>query len=509
MTVEKRAELGNGATKNTLKYSPKNIRKSFWYKGKLLYLRSIPEEGYSQRERFFLSYMGTSSGILKEFLHDCHVTLEKQTESKTAIYMNGDGRWDLATRRAQKRTNTVILPDDVKNDFFNDLAEYLDPEAVAWYVEHGQLYSRGYLLHGEPGTGKTSLSLAAAGKFGLDVYAMNLSKVNDATLHKLLSKLPARCILLLEDIDAIESAKSRENSDAGSSTSSSVTLSGLLNAIDGAGSVEGRVLIMTTNYVDRLDPAVIRPRRVDKMVEFGLASREMLLELFRYIYTPLSSKTERAEDADEGAVKSQDEGVVKSLLELFRYMYTPLLSKTKRAGVMDEGAVKSQDEGAVKSQDEGAVKSQDEGAVKSQDEGAVKSQDEGAVKSQDEGAVKSQDEGAVKSQDEGAVKSQDEGAVKNQDAQDIQELAVKFADRVPEMKYSPAKILSFLIAHKHSPQDAVENVISWMNKGGEDLVPLRRQTSTMHKKNEDTFDLSDVVSAGMGMEDLQWFTISE
>ncbi|KAK8142942.1 hypothetical protein G3M48_007963 [Beauveria asiatica] len=88
------------------------------------------------------------------------------------------------------------------------------------YAEHDQLYHRGYLLHGAPGTGKTSLSLAAAGQFGLDVYAMNLSKVNDAKLSDLMRKLPTRYILLLEDIDAIESAKSRENSDAGSSTSS-------------------------------------------------------------------------------------------------------------------------------------------------------------------------------------------------------------------------------------------------------------------------------------------------
>ncbi|OAA33887.1 cell division protease ftsH [Beauveria brongniartii RCEF 3172] len=306
VTLEKRAEPGNGATKNTLQYSPKNLRKTFWYKGKLVYLRSVSEEGYLHRERVFLSCMGTSNGILKEFLHDCQVTLEKQTESKTAIYMNSDDRWNLATRRGQKRTNTVILPEDVKKDFFADIAEYLDPEAVAWYVEHDQLYHRGYLLYGAPGTGKTSLSLAAAGQFGLDIYAMNLSKVNDATLSDLMRKLPTRCILLLEDIDAIESAKSRENSDAESSTSSSVTLSGLLNAIDGAGSVEGRALIMTTNHVDRLDPAVIRPGRVDKMVEFGLASREMLLGLFRYVYLPSSSKTERVGDKNEGVVNNQD-----------------------------------------------------------------------------------------------------------------------------------------------------------------------------------------------------------
>ncbi|KAJ4161584.1 uncharacterized protein LMH87_007615 [Akanthomyces muscarius] len=425
VTLEKQAKLGNGATKSILKYSPKKIRKSFWYEGKLLYLRSIPEEGYSHRERFFLSCMGTSSKVLKDFLQYCQDKLEKQTEKETAIYTNGDGRWDLATRRGRKRSNTVILPEDVKTDFFDDIAEYLNPKAVAWYVEHDLLYRRGYLLYGEPGTGKTSLSLAAAGKFGLDVYAMNLSKVNDTTLQKLMRKLPTRCVLLLEDIDAIESANSRENNDAApkESTSSNVTLSGLLNAIDGVASVEGRVLIMTTNHVNRIDPAVIRPGRVDKMVEFGLASREMLLGLFRYIYMPLPSKTEIAENADERVVESQGAQL--------------LSSKTERAGDADERALE------------------------------------------------------------------------NQGAQGIQELAEMFANLVPAMKYSPAKILSFLIAHRHSPRDAVENVVPWIAKGGEEIVALRRQTSTMHTKSEETVDLSDGVSASMGMEDMQWFTVSD
>ncbi|OAA47529.1 bcs1 [Cordyceps fumosorosea ARSEF 2679] len=342
VTLGKRAEPGNGATKNTLQYSPKNLRKTFLYKGKLVYLRSVSEEGYLHRERVFLSCMGTSNGILKEFLHDCQVTLEKQTESKTAIYMNSDDRWNLATRRGQKRINTVILPEDVKNGFFDDIAKFLDPEAVA---------CRGYLLHGEPGTGRQ----------------------NKPELGR----------QLLESLAW---------TDAGSSTSSSVTLSALLNAIDGVGSVEGRILIMTTNHANRLDPAVTRPGRVDKKVEFGLASREMLLELFRYVYLPLSSKTERVGDKDEGVVNNQ---------------------------------------------------------------------------------------------------------VAQDTQKHIQELAAMFADRVPAMKYSPAQILSFLIAHRHSPRDAVENVSSWVEEG-EGFIPLRRHTSTMNTMEEE-LDV-DCFSATLGME---------
>lgn len=78
-----------------------------------------------------------------------------------------------------------------------------------------------------------------------------------------------------------------------------------------------------------------------------------------------------------------------------------------------------------------------------------------------------------------------------------------FADRVSAMKHSPAHILSFLIAHRHSPRDAVENVISWVKKEGEGFIPLRRQTSTMNTKSEEAMD----VLVGIGMDDVQSWSI--
>jgi chaperone BCS1 len=63
-----------------------------------------------------------------------------------------------------------------------------------------------------------------------------------------------------------------------------VTLSGLLNALDGVASSEGRIVFMTTNYIDRLDPALIRPGRVDMKEFFGHCSRHQLVQMFRRFY---------------------------------------------------------------------------------------------------------------------------------------------------------------------------------------------------------------------------------
>lgn len=73
---------------------------------------------------------------------------------------------------------------------------------------------------------------------------------------------------------------------------STVTLSGLLNAIDGVQAQQGRLLFATTNKYRALDPALVRPGRLDLHVEFTLASRWQAKELFKRFY-PLE-KTERA-----------------------------------------------------------------------------------------------------------------------------------------------------------------------------------------------------------------------
>jgi len=61
------------------------------------------------------------------------------------------------------------------------------------------------LLYGPPGTGKSSLSKSIAGHFDLDIYILSLSDTNEARLKNLFAELPSRCVILLEDIDAVSS----------------------------------------------------------------------------------------------------------------------------------------------------------------------------------------------------------------------------------------------------------------------------------------------------------------
>ena len=86
--------------------------------------------------------------------------------------------------------STVIMNEDEKTALLNDIEDFLHEKTHGWYSRRGIPYRRGFLLHGPPGTGKSSLSLSIAGRFGLDVYIVNLASINDSSLGKLFSDLP-------------------------------------------------------------------------------------------------------------------------------------------------------------------------------------------------------------------------------------------------------------------------------------------------------------------------------
>ncbi|XWS29209.1 hypothetical protein CRYUN_Cryun24cG0008900 [Craigia yunnanensis] len=164
--------------------------------------------------------------------------------------------------------DTLALDGDLKKTILEDLDSFINGKE--YYKRIGKVWKRGYLLYGPPGTGKSSLIAAMANHLNFDIYNLNLSAVvSDSSLEYLLLHVSNRSILVIEDIDCTVKLQNREaGGQTGSFLHVQVTLSGLLNAIDGLMSCCGdeRIIVFTTNYKDRIDPALLRAGRMDKHI---------------------------------------------------------------------------------------------------------------------------------------------------------------------------------------------------------------------------------------------------
>ncbi|KAJ1264332.1 hypothetical protein BS78_09G255300 [Paspalum vaginatum] len=213
------------------------------------------------------------------------------------IYMNEYmDEWCPMDLHHPSTFQTLAMDRKLKQSIVDDLDRFV--KRKDYYRRIGKAWRRGYLLYGPPGTGKSSLIAAMANHLRFNVYDLELTAVDsNSDLRRLLVGVPSRSILVVEDIDCtIQQLKQREGragqQDSGSSPAADggspldkleekgqrdkVTLSGLLNFVDGLWSAGGeeRVIVFTTNYKDRLDPALLRPGRMDMHVYMGYCTPE-------------------------------------------------------------------------------------------------------------------------------------------------------------------------------------------------------------------------------------------
>ncbi|EGN93281.1 hypothetical protein SERLA73DRAFT_116074 [Serpula lacrymans var. lacrymans S7.3] len=203
-------------------------------------------------------------------------------EGKLVIHSAWGIEWrPFGQPRRKRPLSSVVLAEEVSQKIKQDVQAFL--KRRQWYADRGIPYRRGYLLHGPPGSGKTSFIQALAGSLSYDICLLNLSErgLTDDKLNHLLSNAPERSFVLIEDIDAVFNKRVQTSEDG---YQSSVTFSGFLNALDGVASGEERIIFMTTNHIEKLDPALIRPGRVDLIELVDDATPTQARTLFEQFY---------------------------------------------------------------------------------------------------------------------------------------------------------------------------------------------------------------------------------
>ncbi|XVF15806.1 hypothetical protein REPUB_Repub09cG0188100 [Reevesia pubescens] len=268
----------------------------------------------------------------------------------------GGIRWESINLEHPATFETLAMDPELKNAVMEDLNRFV--KRKEFYKRVGRAWKRGYLLYGPPGTGKSSLVAAMANYLKFDMYDLQLANImRDSDLRKLLLATGNRSILVIEDIDCSVDLPDRRHGDGRKQPEHHVqlTLSGLLNFIDGLWSSCGdeRIIIFTTNHKDRLDPALLRPGRMDMHIHMSycnpqgfnlLASNYLGIRGNHHLFDEIEGLLKNTEvtpaQVAEELMKSEDadialEGLVKLLKRKKLEGDEPIVKDAKKLGIRE------------------------------------------------------------------------------------------------------------------------------------------------------------------------------
>lgn len=219
---------------------------------------------------------------VRKFLGEVYNHANTKEHNYIKVYgPNQKGFWDYLFQNPRREVDTVFIGG--KNEILADLDEFFASEKD--YLYFGHPYKRNYLFHGPPGNGKTSFINAIAGKYNLNVFLISFSvNITDEVFKKLISGLNKNSLLVMEDIDVLfQSGGGGGGGGGGGAGGKNITMSTILNTLDGLARKNRIICIMSTNHFDVLTDVFKRPGRLDMLVEFKNADKKCFEEMAEFI----------------------------------------------------------------------------------------------------------------------------------------------------------------------------------------------------------------------------------
>jgi ATP-dependent Zn protease len=255
----------------------------FWRNRRLIkvtYGREKLENASDLKSAYLKNY--TFSGIfaakaIRELLNE--VMNKYAAKKEPYFYQSQHHYFNRLSKVGGKPLKEVVLHPDARNKIVSDIEGWIKSKGE--YERRGIPYKRGHCYYGPPGTGKTTLVKSIAKEYGFNIFSINLNKSTDEDILYLLREIDPGSILLFEDIDAFFDGRKKlgeKEKDSG------VSFSGFLNALDGVVEMNGILVIITTNHVEKMDPALMRAGRIDTKVEISYSSGREISEYLSIFY---------------------------------------------------------------------------------------------------------------------------------------------------------------------------------------------------------------------------------
>lgn len=264
----------------------------FIFNGKLFWLKKEKLESSGseiQKEEYTFRCFGRSHEPFKKLVENFAAEYE---EDNLKIYTLVGQDWEEAGVSVPRSMNTIAMSDDKKKEIIDNIENFKNNKE--WFTKAALPYKLTYILYGKPGSGKTSLIKAIASEFKMNLCVMNINTMSDSSLQKALVDMPKNSVLAIEDFDSSSSTKDRgisadvrlattktvkesnkneSNKNVEDSfindTMSFLTLTGMLNALDGIIPLNDTLIFLTTNNIEAVDPALYRKGRVDYLMEMN------------------------------------------------------------------------------------------------------------------------------------------------------------------------------------------------------------------------------------------------
>lgn len=254
----------------------------FLRKGFRLFKVSLKSEVKDNSKRFSqikFETLGKSPKAIKELFEEFRY---KRPKSSLSIQTYSKDGWMLDGTLTRRPLETVMMDKEKKNHLVYAVQKFLDNEKD--YVSRGIPYKLVIVLEGPPGTGKTSIIKALSAHFSKSIGCISINGMSDSSLSRALTHSSSDMFVAIEDFDSASAMHERRDKDQEGNEILGVTISGVLNALDGIASLHGKVIFMTTNHIKKIDEAILRKGRTDMIVHVGGVGHDVISEYIMRMY---------------------------------------------------------------------------------------------------------------------------------------------------------------------------------------------------------------------------------